>query len=282
MELNHYNTKKNTYLSLKRTTKKNYSCQLCEITTVYASLNGFQKHIRKFHPDECQKEYSKFFRKKRKPIFSDSRSIFSTVNLNNNTSSSSNDSTNSNRSTEINFIFERPEDNYSNNKSSDNEFESEYDNNEHGLTLEDAIIVEDSTNERNDTNPLTNVERYSVEEYAAAIETHMRVAESHDSVNQYPHPNSVEYTRKQAILQSVEQILKASDDSDLFKSKVELILLTLFRDIEGLSAEIQMNRIMFAMELLLEVREAVGEKLDFPRPEAVISHHLQLKNNIFI
>ncbi|KAL0075197.1 hypothetical protein F4703DRAFT_1798688 [Phycomyces blakesleeanus] len=37
---------------------------------------------------------------------------------------------------------------------------------------------------------------------------------------------------------------------------------------------------MYAMEMLLEVRESAGKQIEFPKPDAVINFHLRAKNNI--
>ncbi|KAL0073561.1 hypothetical protein F4703DRAFT_1921113 [Phycomyces blakesleeanus] len=65
-----------------------------------------------------------------------------------------------------------------------------------------------------------------------------------------------------------------------FKLKVEFILHALFYSDEDLASERSIKKIMFAMKMVLDVREESGVALDFPTPNAVINYHKQKKNQI--
>ncbi|KAL0095081.1 hypothetical protein F4703DRAFT_1950758 [Phycomyces blakesleeanus] len=67
-----------------------------------------------------------------------------------------------------------------------------------------------------------------------------------------------------------------------FKSKAAFILHALFHGNKDLSSERSIKKIMFVMKKLLEACEEAGEKLDFPKPDAVINYHLRKKNEILV
>ncbi|KAL0097661.1 hypothetical protein J3Q64DRAFT_1694071 [Phycomyces blakesleeanus] len=114
---------------------------------------------------------------------------------------------------------------------------------------------------------------------AIHMETHMRVLESFStSMNDY----AAGVTVSKSSHQSIEDIFILPSDISPFKSKAEFILHVLFHGDEDLASERLIKKIMYAMEMLLEVHKSARKRIEFSKPDAVINFHLRAKNNVLV
>ncbi|KAL0086822.1 hypothetical protein F4703DRAFT_1942034 [Phycomyces blakesleeanus] len=165
------------------------------------------------------------------------------------------------------FIIENPQDTYGHEISDEDEYSDDH-------ILSDSSDDYDETTDDEDTD--TRVE-YDSQDHIARMAAEMRTFQSlSHAMNAYSNEDSSRQTS-----------YRPDDFADIFtgptrpfKSKVEFILHALFYGDEDLASERSIKKIMFAMKMVLDVREESGVALDFPTPNAVINYHKQKKNQI--
>ncbi|OAD67396.1 hypothetical protein PHYBLDRAFT_151648 [Phycomyces blakesleeanus NRRL 1555(-)] len=167
----------------------------------------------------------------------------------------------------IEFIIENPQDTYGHEISDKDEYSDDH-------ILFDSTDDYDETTDDKDTD--TRVE-YDSQDHIARVAAEMRTFQSlSHAMNAYSNKDSSRQTSYQT-----------NDFADIFtgptrpfKLKVEFILHALFYGNEDLASERSIKKIMFAMKMVLDVREESGVALDFLTPNAVINYHKQKKNQI--
>ncbi|KAL0078702.1 hypothetical protein F4703DRAFT_1876591 [Phycomyces blakesleeanus] len=158
------------------------------------------------------------------------------------------------------FIIENPQDTYG-----------------HEISDEDEYMIHQMTMMRPLTTKTCTRVEYDSQDHIARMAAEMRTFQSlSHAMNAYSNKDS-----------SRQTLYRPDDFADIFtgptrpvKSKVEFILHALFYGNEDLASERSIKKIMFAMKMVLDVREESGVALDFPIPNAVINYHKQKKNQI--
>ncbi|KAL0075607.1 hypothetical protein F4703DRAFT_1965870 [Phycomyces blakesleeanus] len=222
------------------------------------------KKNKKLHPNASQEEYNSYLLRKRTRL-SDAPFTSAAIDLENDTEMDDG-------FPELGIVMENPGDYYD----SDSSDEVVKDENNPRLTdaQVDVILLQEMTNE---SEAKTSETDDDMVDNTAHKKTHMRVLESFTAAM---NDNSSGTAASKAIHRSMKDVLVFLNAVSPFKSKTEFILHALFNGDEDLALERTIKKIMYAMEMLLEVRKTTGKRLDFPKPDAVINFHLQAKNEV--
>ncbi|KAL0095477.1 hypothetical protein F4703DRAFT_1912611 [Phycomyces blakesleeanus] len=257
---NHFTTKRNTFLTPTATDNQTFVCTVCKTKRVLGFLQGLRRHYTKKYPNEMG-EYEKLL-KRRPAMFDGLFSSASTATATATTNLNSN-----NGSAPMEFIIENPQDTYGHEISDEDEYSDDH-------ILFDSSDDYDETTDDKDTN--TRVE-YDSQNYIARMAAEMRTFQSlSHTMNAYSNEDS----SRQTSYRPDDFADIFTGPTHLFKSKVEFILHALFYGDEDLASERSIKKIMFAMKMVLDIREESGVALDFLTPNAVINYHKQKKNQI--